>query len=345
MSHSRFARFFLPARVLQGLVGAAVCVAPLFAETLAHADAPPPNAERLKSAAVEYDAGRRAYTENKFEDAAVHFENAFHDAPNAQTIRYAIVCRSKANQLSRAATLAVLAFSKYPDDEQVAQVVKQTLAEADPKLFKVSIGCSPECGVASDGRVISVEDAKKVVFFLDPGPHSIVVSWEGDRTKPLSVTGKAGGAQEFTLEAPPMPVKPPPPGGGTGPGGGAEAPPSSKPFGPAVFFVGLGLTAVSGGILAWSGVDTINNPGADVVKQKCVGQGESCPEYQDGLAKQLRTNILIGVTAGLGALTLVTGIFLTQWSSPKKAAPTTGFIRPYADLGANGGQVGVVGAF
>jgi hypothetical protein len=314
--------------------------------SVAHAEgAPPPSAERLKSAAVEYDAGRRAYTENKFEDAAIHFENAFHDAPNAQTIRYAIVCRTKANQLSRAATLAVLAFTKYPDDEQVATVVKQTLAEADPKLFKVSISCDPECGVASDGRVISVEDAKKVVFFLDPGAHSVVVSWEGDRTKPLSVTAKAGGAQEFTLQAPPMPVKPTLTGPSGGPNGVVEQPPSSKPFGPAVFFVALGLTAVSGGILAWSGVDTINNPGADVVKQKCVGQGESCPEYQDGLGKQLRTNVLIGVTAGLGALTLVTGIFLTQWSSPKKSAPTTGFVRPYVDVGANAGSVGLVGAF
>ncbi|CAN5391869.1 hypothetical protein BH09MYX1_BH09MYX1_21960 [soil metagenome] len=322
----------------KGLALAAIIALTCFASA-AHAEGAP-NAERLKSAAVEYDAGRRAYTENKFEDAASHFENAYHDAPNAQTIRYAIVCRSKANQLARAATLAVLAFSKYPDDEQVAQVVKQTLADAEPKLFKLAIACTPECGVASDGRVLSVEDAKKVVFFLDPGAHAVVVSWEGDRTKQLDVNGKAGASQDFTLEAPPMPVKVASP---AGPATGADQPPpSGKPFGPGVFFVGLGLTAVAGGVLAWSGIDTINNPGADAVKQKCVGLGETCPEYQDGRAKQLRTNVLIGVTAGLGALTLITGIFLTQWSSPKKASAA--FIRPYFDLGTSS-SVGVYGAF
>ncbi len=338
-------------RTVAGPGAAFVLAASAAVTSLAHADGAVPNAERLKSAAAEYDAGRRAYAENKFEDAASHFENAFHDAPNAQTIRNAIMCRSKANQLSRAATLAVLAFSKYPEDEQVAQIVKQTVAEAESKLFKVSVGCTPACGVASDGRVISLEDAKKVVFFLDPGPHAVVVSWEGDRTKPLDVTAKAGGSQDFTLEAPPMPVKPV---GPVGPAGGGEQPaPSTKPFGPAVFFVGLGLTAVAGGVLVWSGIDTINNPGADVVKQKCVGLGETCPEYQDGRAKQLRTNVMIGVTSGLGALTLITGIFLTQWTSPKKAEtphdgapppPATGFVRPYFDFGSTS-TVGVYGAF
>ena len=329
-------------RTLAALAPAFVLVASAAVTSPAHADGATPNAERLKSAAAEYDAGRRAYAENKFEDAASHFENAFHDAPNAQTIRYAIMCRSKANQLSRAATLAVLAFSKYPEDEQVAQIVKQTVAEAETKLFKVSVGCTPACGVASDGRVISLEDAKKVVFFLAPGPHAVVVSWGGDRTKPLDVTAKAGGSQDFTLEAPPMPVKPV---GPIGTPGGEQPPPSTKPFGPAVFFVGLGLTAVAGGVLVWSGIDTINNPGADVVRQKCVGLGETCPEYQDGRAKQLRTNVMIGVTSGLGALTLIAGIFLTQWSAPKKAEPTpspaTAFIRPYFDVGGGG----VYGAF
>jgi len=304
-----------------------------------------PSAERIKSAAAEYDAGRRAFTDGKFEDAAAHFENAYHDAPNAQTLRNAIRARKQAGQLARAASLSVIAFSKYPDDEGTATIVKETLAEAEPKLFKLSVACNPECGVASDGRVLSLEDAKKHVFFLDPGPHAAVVSWTGDRTKALSVTAKAGQNQEFTLEAPPMPVKPVGPGGGGG--GGAT---SGKPLGPALFLVGLGLTAVAGGVTIWSGIDTINNPGADAVRQQCAGKGETCPAYVDGRASQLRTNILIGVTSGLGAVTAIVGLFLTQWSSPKQEpgpAPATAraTFRPYLDLGPVQSSAGVVGSF
>lgn len=331
----RFARHAAVSLLVLGLAAA---------PRLAVADATP-SAERIKSAAAEYDAGRRAFTDGKFEDAAAHFENAYHDAPNAQTLRNAIRARKQAGQLARAASLSVIAFSKYPDDEPTTAIVKETLAEAAPKLFKLSVSCEPECGVAADGRVLSLEDSKKLVVFFNPGPHAVVVSWPGDRTKQVDLAAKAGAAQEFTFVAPPMPAKP------VGPGsGGVEAPPSTKPLGPALFFVGLGLTAVAGGVTIWSGLDTINNPGVDAVRQQCAGKTESCPAYQDGLASQLRTNILIGVTSGLGAITAVVGLFLTQWSSPTQepvpapqAAKAT--VRPYVDLRSSSTSAGVMGTF
>ena len=305
------------------------------------------SAERIKSAAAEYDAGRRAFTDGKYEEAAVHFENAYHDAPNAQTLRNAIRARKQANQLARPGTLAILAQDRYADDEQTMTVAKEVVAEAGPKLFKLTITCDVECGVAADGRAVSVEDAKRFAFFLQPGPHNVVVSWPGDRTKSLDIKAKEGQSFEQSMRAPPMPVKPPEGGGG---GGGAtpEEQPSKKPFGPAVFFVGLGLTAVAGGVLIWSGIDTINNPGADTVRQQCaattVAQLNQCALYQQGLASQTRTNVLIGVTAGLGALTFVT-LFLTQWSSPKPHETTTAHVMPVFDVGPQGGQVGLVGRF
>jgi hypothetical protein len=54
------------------------------------------------------------------------------------------------------------------------------------------------------------------------------------------------------------------------------------------------------------------------------------------LASQTRTNVLIGVTSGLGLLTFVS-VFFTQWSHPKKehaVEPTVGF-----------GTVGLSGRF
>lgn len=290
-----------------------------------------PSAERIKSAAAEYDAGRRAFTDKKFEEAAIHFENAYHDAPNAQTLRNAIRSRKEAHQLARAATLSLLAEERYADDAPTQQVAKETVTEAGPKLFKLTIQCDPECGVASDNHAMSLEDVKRFSFYLNPGRHNVVVSWPGDRSRQLDVDANEGGSLERSFTAPPMPVAWA--GGGGGGGAAVVEKPANKPFGPAVFITLLSLTAVSGGILVWSGIDTITNPGTDAVKSGCIGQGTACALYQQGKSEELRTNVLIGVTGGLGLLTFVS-IFLTQWSHPHHEAAAA--ISPTFGLGSIG---------
>src|SRR3954470_2403615 len=101
-----------------------------------------PSAERLKSAADEYDRGRRAFLADDFEGAGVHFENAYRDAPRAETLRLAIRARRKAKQLARAATLAAVAAERYPNDAPTAQLAKETLDEAGPQLHEYLFECS-----------------------------------------------------------------------------------------------------------------------------------------------------------------------------------------------------------
>ncbi|MFW5739668.1 MAG: hypothetical protein ACOC1F_04820, partial [Myxococcota bacterium] len=64
-----------------------------------------PDPEKLKLAAEEFDAGRRAYKLEHYARAATHFENAFRDAPSPQALRMAIRARKEAGHLARAATL------------------------------------------------------------------------------------------------------------------------------------------------------------------------------------------------------------------------------------------------
>jgi hypothetical protein len=163
------------------------------------------------------------------------------------------------------------------------------------------------------------------------------VSWPGDRSKQLDVHAREGETLEKSFTAPPMPVTPI---AQRGAGAVIVEKPSSKPFGPAVFVTLLSLTAVAGGVLIWSGIDTINNPGTQAVKDGCVGQGEQSPLYQQALDSQTRTNVLIGVTGGLGLLTFVS-IFLTQWSHPKEAAVGHVTVTPTFGLGS----VGLSGRF
>src|SRR5689334_8497513 len=61
---------------------------------IAHAEAAPPTAERIRSAAKEYDEGRRLFVAGEFEQAAIHFENAYNDAPRAEALRNAIRARA-----------------------------------------------------------------------------------------------------------------------------------------------------------------------------------------------------------------------------------------------------------
>jgi hypothetical protein len=164
-----------------------------------------------------------------------------------------------------------------------------------------------------DGKVLGFGKERDLRMFVGPGEHQLEVGWSDGRVQRVKVNATAGGRQTVALDPPPQPKlanvsnESAPPN---------DQVPASKPFGPAIFFVSLGLTAVAGGLTVWSGMDTIKAPGVAAVKQECVGQGEKCPAYQAGLDSQRRTNILLATTSGLAAVTVVVGVFFTQWSSP-----------------------------
>jgi len=308
----------------------------------------PPSADRLKSAAEEYDRGRRAFLADDFEGAAVHFENAFRDAPRAETVRLAIRARRKAKQLGRAATLAAIAQQRYPNDPPTAQIAKETLEEAAPALNEYLVDCNADCAIAADGRVVSQSDAQKHRIFLEPGPHELGVSFKQGGVA-RHIDAKRGGKDTLAFEAPPAPTTAVPVTTGpvaTGPVTD-KPPPSTKPLGPVVFFVALGVTAAVGAGTIVSGIDAKNNPGVDAVRRACAGKDESCPEYQDGKSAETRTNILLGVTIGAAAITGVIGLFFTQWSSsvPRTDTAATRGVRLGAAPLPGGGTIGALGTF
>jgi hypothetical protein len=127
----------------------------------------------------------------------------------------------------------------------------------------------------------------------------------------------------------------------------------SSGWSPAVFWVGASLTAVSAAVTTWSGLDTQNNPGADVVRKECAGLGPDCKEYKDGLSRQRRTNILLGTTGGLAAFSIVAAV-LTDWSDAddsrqhqgsKRAGRASAWsVTPWVSV-ASGAAVGATGRF
>lgn len=281
-------------------------------------------ADKIQQAKIEFDDGSRNYREEKWELAASHFEAADELAPTPRALRMAIRSRSKAGQKARAATLAAQAKLRYPDDGPTNELVDATLEDADSTLHRLELTCGSACIVAVGKRAVPGGGRENWTIFLEPGQRNLGVSFDNGTDVAKEIEAEAGGTTEMTLETPPdpapepapmpdpvpdpapvdvAPVDPQPDEGTTDDDGGIS---------PAFFGVGLAVTAGLGGVLVWSGIDTLNSPGTEVVERECVGQGTDCEAYQDGLAAQTRTNVLIGATAGAALVTVLFAIF-TDW--------------------------------
>lgn len=312
----------------------ALAATPAFADSSRKA----PDAARVRQAAEQFDAGVAAYKAKDFESAASHFEAADAAVATPKALQRAIRARIEAGQPSRAATLAALALDRYGSDEATAKLARETMAKLEPTLVRVNVSCASPCVLAVGTRSVPGESATRWIVYLDPGKTSLGASFFGGASSaPHEVAGKAGEAVDVRFEpeeaakpavVAPVPVAPAPDPPKADPPKDTPKEEPAKGISPAFFGVGLAITAGLGATTIWSGIDTIQNPGADAVKKACQAQSPSCNTLNEqGVAHQRRTNILIGATAGAGAATVVLAIF-TRWRSPKKPAPVAWSVTP-----------------
>lgn len=288
------------------------------------------DAARVRAAAQEFDAGRRAFQNEDFTSAAAHFENAFRDVPAPEALRLAIRAHDRTGNRARAATLAALAVRKYGDDPTTMAFAKEYLDASANALHEVTVSCEPACALVVDQRAIFDEPVVEARVFLAPGSHALEAAWSEERTRKEMLTARAGATSRLQLRAPASrPRTPKTPSAS----GAVEADDLAAGGGlpPVVTYVGIGLTTVLAGVTVWSGLDTKNNPGRDVVEEKCLDQGESCPEYQDGLDAQKRTNVLLGATAGFAVLTGLAALWTDWGGEPGQAS-----VQPVVLVGGSG---------
>jgi hypothetical protein len=296
----------------------------------AQAAAAEPTPAQVKTAAEAFDRGREAYKAEEYVDAAEQFEKADNNAPSSAAIELAVRARDKAGELDRAATLLSLALKRHPDDENLQKLWPDILKRATEKLFELNVTCDQPCDLTIGGKIAHGAPDTQRTIYVAPGALTVRAGWSDNRSDSKQVQAEAGGKGEVSFMAPTTaasasmakePDEPVTPAPAADPTKDEGATKKSSGLPPAVVFVGAGLTAVAGGITIWSGIDTVNNPGADAVKKGCMGQGEDCDLYQEGLEKQQRTNVLIGVTGGLAAVTVVLAV-LTNWGG-SKSEPTS----------------------
>jgi hypothetical protein len=309
-----------------------------------------PKAAELRIAADRFDEGRAAFKASAFAEAAEHFEAADTHAPSSNALALAMRSRAEAGQYAKAATLAELVLVRHPDNSELVAQAQATISAHSAELSRIDIECKTRCELVIDQKLVHGFAKTEWRVYLDPGRHEVVANFEEEREAVAQTEVVVGQTTTLTLEAPAPTAVPPaePPKVAS-----VVAPPAvdvtpEKPrhgLPPTVFWIGVGATAVLGGVTVWSGIDTATNPGPDAVREACVGQGSSCPEYQEGRRKQLRTNLLLGGTALMAVATAVTGIFVTDFSrtssSPQRGAPNWS-VRPVASIGL--GQAAMLGA-
>lgn len=337
---------------------AALSVAVFLVASFAGAQGAAPDPAKIQAASEAFDEGSKAFKAKDYDAAALAFEAADRAAPNPAALANAIRARKLAKQTARAATLAAAAVARYPKEKEITDLTDALLQNADKTLHRVTVSCKPECTLLLDNKVATPGSVPVFVAYLDPGPHTFVGGWSGERTKTAKITGTAGGIESVDLVAPELPPaaasatgtadKKPPPAptttattdepGPAKPVATAKLPePSKGGLPPWVVFLGGGATVVLGGVATWSGIDTQQNPGPDAVRAACAGQSKDCPLFQKGLEKETRTNVLFGATAGAALVTGVVAVFFTNWSGntstahapPRRVTPTfgTGFGR------------------
>lgn len=329
---------------------------------IVHAQGAPaePTPAQVRAAAEAFDRGREAYKAEEYVEAAEQFEKADNSAPSSAALELAIRARDKAGEIDRAATLLALALKRHPGESNLLKLATDLDRRVKADLYMLTANCDTPCDLTVGGKIVHGPPDTQRTLFVHPGTIVIRAGWADNRSDSKQVDAEKGGQGEVSFVTPATPageamakeaepVAPPPVDPAAPKDEGAVKKSGGWP--PTIFFVGAGLTAVVGGITIWSGVDTVNNPGADKVKEECGDQGESCALYQEGLSKQRRTNILLGVTAGVGVATILIGVFATDWSGGKSApsAEATKRLRPGVAVAPwasfDGGGLQAVGRF
>jgi hypothetical protein len=251
--------------------------------------------ERAVAAEAAYDRGTRAFRAEEWSEAARWYERADELMPADAALGQAIRSYRRAGDEARAAGLAALLISR---DAGHAADHGGLVREVAARSVRLEVRCAGECELTIDGQ----EERLRVLFVSPDEPHFLRARFaEGERD--TTVSGAAGETVQVELAPPGEEVRPPVT---TRPAGAA---PRDEPGGGlpvAVLLAAAGVTAVVGGVTAWSALDT------SAAKSE-YDADPTLERLEDGQARETRTNVLLAVTGGLAATTLVIAV-LTDFS-------------------------------
>lgn len=284
----------------------------------------------ISAAADAFSRAQQAELRGDYAEAAQLYALADQIAPAPEALRSAASAAHRADMDATAATYAAELLERDAVDPASRAVAEEILRDTEGSLARVVAECAPACRLLVDGRIATRNASEEHVIYVRPGERRISATFEGgQRADVPPVQLAAGQRQDLEFEAP----EPAEAEGGEGGG--------RRGLTPWIFASGLTLTAAAGGLSIWSGMKTL-----DAHDRYDRTAPDAREMYDEGQRLELRTNVLLGVTAGFAAGTVVLGV-LTDFGGgsdeERPAARVRGVPTVYADR--NGLTLGYVGTF
>jgi hypothetical protein len=260
------------------------------------------------NAQKEFAEGMRAYKAGDYKHAAESFEAAYKHKPHYSALWNAARARQKTGDLARAANLYAHYLREAPPNARDRDTAQQNLKQIEPRLGQIEIHASGFDDVAVDQEAASPNGN----VYVNPGEH-IVEAKKEDKSVRESRAVQAGQVVSVALVAPApgaalVAVPPPLP----------APPPERHGWSPVVAYALGGATVAAAGVAVWSGVDTLH-------QRTAFDKDPSQDNLEQGRSKQLRTNILVAVSAGLALGTGVAAVWLVDWQGSGAGTVRAGF--------------------
>jgi hypothetical protein len=275
--------------------------------------------QNKKKAAARFKEGEALFQKHAYAEAARAFEEANSIAPHPSVLLNAINAWALAGQPARAAALCQRLITDPEADEKSKEEARSQLADLQGKIGKVNIRGAQIKNLTLDGKAV---EAGEVI--VDPGDHLIEAEVEGKAVQ-RKVSVVAGSSQQILLDAPKEKAPEATPAASTPPAattGEIQVEPK-KGLSPVMVYVGGAITLGLLGATIWSGLDTVK--AREDFDKKAV---KTEADKEAGLAKQTRTNVMIGATAVVGLLTTGVALFATDWSGGKKKEGARLYVGP-----------------
>jgi hypothetical protein len=256
---------------------------------------PPPTTdeEGRQTAQKDFAEGMRAYKAGDFTHAAESFEAAYKHKPHFSALWNAARARQKAGDLVHAANLYARYLHEAPPSSRDRDTAQASLKQIEPRLGQLEIHAP-----GFDAVTVDQEPAFGGNVYVNPGDH-IVEAVKADAHVRESRSVEAGQVVSVAL------VVPPP-----------STPVVTKPtettseerhgWSPAVAYAMGGVTLAVTAVAIVSGVDTLR-------QRSSFDKDPTQDNLESGRSKQLRTNILFGVSGALAVGTGVVAAWLVDW--------------------------------
>jgi hypothetical protein len=259
-----------------------------------------------RAAAADAANGAKQLKARDFRAAAESYESAFKHQPDPKWLLLAAKARQRGGDVAEAANHFAQIVKQTPDKSAQHATAQKQLTTLQASLARVEINTNGAADVTIDGRPV---DPSVTPVYATPGGH-VIEGRFGAETVTESFVAGGGQLATVALERPAAP-----PATMAIPAASPESRPAlerKRPLPKTVVWVGVGATVLFGGLSVASGIDVLNH-------KDTFDKNRTQANLDAGQSKQLRTNILVGVTGAAAAFTAVAALFLVDWKHTEAA--------------------------